>query len=118
MATALTPRVSASGRKRTFLRGSSGSVPELPADAHVAAGGAVVAAVLADEGVVAALGAGAAGEHRRRLGGGCLEDAHFGAREAFLVEHAEHRIAVHDEPGEVRHRRRIGLLLAAAGHEG
>src|SRR5438034_11670369 len=90
----------------------------LSADSHVAAGGAVVAAVAPDERAVAALGAGRAGQHRILLGRGRLEDAHLRAREAVLVEDAEHGVAVHDETREVRDRRREGLLPAAAGHEG
>src|SRR4051812_41417019 len=103
---------------RQFVR-SSGCVPELAAHAHVAAGGAVIAAVPADERAVAALGARRAGEHRcRRLVRGRFEDAHLPARDTFLVEDAEHGVAVHDEPRQIRDGRRIGLLLAAAGDEG
>src|SRR2546425_12306387 len=94
------------------------NMPVLAADAHVAAGGAIVAAVAPDERAVAALGAGRAGHHRILLGRGRLEDAHLRAREAVLVEDAEHGVAVHDEAREVRDRRREGLLLGAAGTEG
>src|SRR5256885_6853811 len=60
----LTARTDRSGGRGSKRSGdSSGSAPELPADAYVAAGGAVVAAVLADEGAVAALRARCAGEH-------------------------------------------------------
>src|SRR5437764_582424 len=88
------------------------SVSELAADADVAAGGAVVAAVAPDERAVAALGAGRAGEHRSAALVGRLEDAHLAARHAVLAEDAEHGVAVHDETREVGNRRGEGLLLA------
>src|SRR2546427_12609890 len=101
-----------------FLASISTICAPLSADADVAAGGAIVAAVAPDERAVAALGAGRAGHHRILLGRGRLEDAHLRAREAVLVEDAEHGVAVHDEAREIGDRRGKGLLLAAAGHEG
>jgi hypothetical protein len=69
----------------------------LAADPDVAAGGAVVAAVLADERGVAALGALRAGHDRDVLLRGRGEDAHLAPRHAELVEDAEHDEAVQDE---------------------
>src|SRR3954469_7994504 len=119
---ALAVRTSASAKSRMPFMAVplSGDYTPLAADSHVAARRAVVATVLADQRVVAALGAGCAGEHRRLLlrpGRRRFQDAHLRARIAILVEDAEHRVTVHDEPREVGDGRRIGLLLAAAGHE-
>src|SRR2546426_12659942 len=91
--------------KHADLQGSDPGFSLSAADAHVAAGGAVVAAVAPDQRAVAALGAGRAGQHRILLGRGRLEDAHLRAREAVLVEDAEHGVAVHDEAREVGDRR-------------
>src|SRR5690348_10806676 len=74
----------------------------LTANANIAARGAIVAAVLADHGVVAALRAGDALHDRRRpLRGRFAEDAGLRERQAVLAEDAQHRVAVDDQPSEV-----------------
>src|SRR5487761_1961015 len=82
----------------------------------IAASGAEVAAVLVDHGGVAAFEADLAGHHAAALGGvaGRFEHAHVAQRVALFVEHAEHRVAVDDQPRQVGHRRRPGLLAAFA----
>src|SRR3954469_11062838 len=66
---ALAVRTSASAKSRMpFIAVPlSGDYTLLAADSHVAARGAVIAAVLADQRAVATLGAGRAGEHRGLL---------------------------------------------------
>jgi hypothetical protein len=47
-----------------------------------------------------------------------LQDAHCVEREAGFVEHAEHRVAVDDQPRDAGHRARPQLLAPLAGHRG
>src|SRR5690606_34505691 len=89
------------------------------AGADCAAGGAEVAAVLADHRVVAAFAAqrtlhdfGVAVAVRG------FEDAHFTGGVAFLVEHAKHGVAMNHELRHVGHRAGVVLLATGAGHEG
>src|SRR5437868_9777266 len=78
----------------------------LSANADIAARGAIVAAVFADHGVVAAFRAGDAFHDRRRtLCGRLAENSRLGPREAVLAEDAQHCVAVDDEPREVSHGR-------------
>src|SRR6266850_2548170 len=88
------------------------------ADPDVAAGGAVVAAVPADERGVAALRALRAQHDRNVLWRRRFQDAHLLPRGAVFVEDAEHGVAVQHQPRHVGNRRGEGLLLAAAGDEG
>src|SRR5216684_8289957 len=74
----------------------------LPAHPHPTARAAEVAAVPPDQRVVAALGAFHALHLRRGAGGGRVQHAHGLHRVAFLVEDAEHGVAVDDKPREVR----------------
>src|SRR5207302_7023382 len=76
----------------------------LPADPSPAARAAEVAAVLADDGVVATFAA-ARPAHDRGfvLAARALEHTHLACRIAALVEHAQHRVAVDHEACEVRH---------------
>src|SRR5882762_5075052 len=83
----------------------------LPAHPDPTARAAEVAAVPPDQRVVAALGAFHALHLRRRARGGRAQYAHGLHRVAFLVEDAEHGVAVDDEPREVRHSRRPVLLF-------
>src|SRR5260221_5312668 len=78
----------------------------LPAHPHPTARAAEVAAVPPDQRVVAALGAFHALHLRRRPRRGRAQHAHGLYRVAFLVEDAEHGVAVDDEPRDVRHGRR------------
>src|SRR5229473_5718903 len=89
----------------------------LPAHPHPTARAAEVAAVPPDQRVVAALGAFHALHLRRGAGGGRAQHAHGLHRVAFLVENAEHGVAVDDEPRDVRHGRRPVLLFARTGCE-
>src|SRR5688572_32110826 len=91
----------------------------LAANPHIAARRAVVAAVLADQRGIGAFGTLGAGDDRGAFfGRGAFEDAHLLLRRAILVEDAEHRVPVQDQPREVGDGRREVLLLLAAGDEG
>src|SRR5471030_458751 len=83
----------------------------LSANADIAARGAIVAAVLADHGVVAAFRAGGALHDRRyALRGRFAEHPRLRERQAVLAKDAKHRVAVNDQAREVGHSRRPGLL--------
>src|SRR6187401_2137554 len=83
------------------------------------AGAAEVAAVLADDGVVAAFAAARALHHRRLLvGARRFEDAHLARGIAALVEDAQHRVAMDHEAREVRDGGRPVLLAPLPRHEG
>src|SRR5260221_14736730 len=102
---------------RVVLSAHVGVSGMLPAHPHPTARAAEVAAVPPDQRVVAALGAFHALHLRRRPRGGRAQHAHGLHRVAFLVEDAEHGVAVDDEPRDVRHGRRPVLLFARTGCE-
>src|SRR5205823_1022545 len=88
------------------------------ADSDPAARAAEIAAILADDGVVAAFAAARPAHDRRLLlAARALEDSHLARGIAALVEDAQHRVAVDDEAREVRHRRGKILLTALARDE-
>src|SRR5260221_10714891 len=94
------------------------SLADLAGDAVPAAGAAEVAAVLADDGVVAAFAA-ARTLHHRRLAARArrFQDSHLARGIAALVEHAQHRVAMDHEAREVGDGRGPVLLAALAGDE-